>query len=270
MAWAEPAGKKGWRGRYRDASGSIHTAGYANTKRKAEKLGEDQEAKIRAGTWFDPMAGKITFSEYFENHWIVNRTCEVNTVETYWSHYRAALKPEFGDMQLRHILPSTVQGWVARMAAEGRVKPSTIRARVKALQTVLAAKKGASAMRDRLIASNPCHGVQLPAVVEPEVEVYTPEQVEQLIEALDEWWRLLPLFTASTGLRWGEVMGLQVCDFTPGYRSLAVNRTIVEASKARTGNGTRFRTKEYPKGKHRRRVILDPEMATAVESLALA
>lgn len=269
MAWAEEKWPGRWRGRYRDTEGRVHTAGYANTERKAEKLAEDEEAKIRAGKWFDPTVGKVTFSEYFEKQWLPNRTGEVNTLVYYESMYNSALKPHFGAMQLRKILPSTVQGWVAHMQREG-VTPGTIKARVKALQTVLAARKGASALRDRLIEFNPVAGVELPFVPEPEVTIYTPDQSDAVVEAIDPWWRVLPLLAVDIGARWGEVLGLTVDDFLGvGMRTVYIRRTIVETAVAKTGNGTRFMWKDYPKGKRRRKVAISREAATAVQELII-
>lgn len=101
MAWTELTDSKGWRARYWDANGRRQTAGHANTKAKAQKLGGDQEAKLRGGTWFDPTAGKVTFGHYFEQQWIMNRGGEIATIDHYWSLYRAGLKSEFGGVQLR-------------------------------------------------------------------------------------------------------------------------------------------------------------------------
>jgi len=86
---------------------------------------------------------------------------EINTIAKYQMHYDAALKGEFGPMRLNAIMPSTVQGWIKRMQIAG-VTPETIRCRFAALQAILAGGKGVSAVRDRLIGSNPCENVQLP------------------------------------------------------------------------------------------------------------
>ncbi|MCL8026019.1 tyrosine-type recombinase/integrase [Nocardioides bruguierae] len=265
MSWVEAHGT-GWRGGYRDPDGRTRHTGTFKTKRAAKAAGDDAEGKIRAGKWIDPTAGKVTFATYFETIWYPNRGGELNTRKTYLSHYRTVLGPRFGAKELRRILPSDVQAWVADMGREG-VKPSTIKARVKALQTVLAAKKGASAMRDGLIERNPVEGVQLPTVVEDEPGVYTPAQVDQIIAAMDPWWRPIPLLAKETGLRWGELMGLTVASFELGFRTVTARRTIVETSKAESGNGTRFVWKDYPKGKRARTVGIRPAAARLVAEL---
>jgi integrase len=275
MAWAEPAGKDRWRGRYYakvDGARVPRTAGYATTKQKAKKLGLDEEAKIRNGSWFNVDAGKVTFSEYFEHLWLPNRGGELNTKSNYRSQYNAkqyGLKVSFGDAQLRHITNSVVQGWVAKMIA-AEMSASTIEARFVTLQTVLASHKGASAVRDRLIQTNPCLGVQIPKRSKKKVEIYDPEQVETLLDHLDPWWVPIPMLDAETGMRWGELMGLKVKDFTPGFRSVRVERVVLELTKAETGNGTRFLIKEYPKegeGESEKFVALHRDAQTLVQSV---
>ncbi len=77
MAWVEQnksRGKTSYRGRYRDAMGRPKTAGKSTSKREAIKMAQDEEHKLRFGTWVDPNAGRVTFSEYFEEQWLPNKT----------------------------------------------------------------------------------------------------------------------------------------------------------------------------------------------------
>jgi len=67
MASPEKCGKK-WRARYEDADGRLQSTPSFATKKAAMDYAHDEEAKVRAGMWIDPTAGKITFSDYFEHH----------------------------------------------------------------------------------------------------------------------------------------------------------------------------------------------------------
>lgn len=264
MAWLERH-NGGWRGRYRDADGKKRTAGSAPTKRKALQLARAEEARVQEGRWFDPSPGQqTTFSEYFERLWLPNRVMELNTRLTYETHYRATLEPTFGSMPLTAIRPSTVQRWVAEQLAADEVRPSTVVARFKSLQTILAAKRGASALRDGFIQVNPCAGVNLPYAPRREVTIYTPEEADAVIAHLPPWWRLLPLLAADLGTRWGEALGIEVGDFTPDFRSVRISRTVIEVGKEASGNGTPFAIKPYPKGKKPREISLSPDASTAV------
>lgn len=265
MAWADKQ-EKGWRGRYRDSNGNIRTAGYATTKRKAEKLALDEEAKIRADAWIDPQAGAMTLGQYFTEYWRPAKVGEVNTLAYYDSMWSAGLKPEFEHTELRKIMPSTVQQWVKKQQEAG-VSPGTIKARVKALQTILAGKKTPSALLDRLIASNPCAAVQLPTVPERDVEIFLPDEVDQLCGVLDQWWLPLVALDIDLGIRWGELMGLQVDDFNLGFTEVTIRRTIIEQSMKRTGAEDRFAVKPYPKGKRQRRLALSPDISECLAQI---
>lgn len=265
MAWTEKKAK-GWSGRYRDASGNIRTTGMAETKRAALKLAQDEEAKIRGDAWIDPQAGAMTLRQYFTEHWRPAKVGEINTLAWYDSMWNAAIEPTFGDLELRKILPSTVQRWIKQQQEAG-VKASTIKARRVALQGIIAGKKAPSALLDRLIASNPCAATSLPTVVEREVEIFLPHEIDTLCGVLDPWWMPLIAVDIDLGIRWGELMGLQVNDFNLGFTEVKVRRTIVEASKARIGTGERFTVKQYPKGKRQRKLAISPDIAQCLAEI---
>lgn len=270
MAWAERYAK-GWRGRYEvtdPTTGKTRkiTAGSASTKKAAEQLAQKEELKIAGGRWVDPEHGKMTFSEYFETIWFPNSMKELHTKVSYQSTYDAHLKDAFGHMELRRILSTHVQAWIKRLEDEG-YQPSTIVKYFAHLQSILAGRKGSSAVRDGYLERNPCQGIDLPFVPRREVQIYEPVETDTLLEGMDPWWRPLLTFLVNTGLRWGEAMGLQVDDFALGMRSFEVRRTIVETSKKWTDNGTAFKQKDYPKTRKPRTIWLDHEDAQMIAVL---
>ncbi|MGZ5417737.1 MAG: tyrosine-type recombinase/integrase [Nocardioides sp.] len=217
MAWTEKHGKR-YRGRYIDANNKRHTAGWSTSKREALRMAQVEEMRIRKGTWRDPSLGSMLFSEYFESHWLPHRLREKNTIAAYRAHYNSSLKDAFGDVEVQNIAPAMVQRWVSERAAAG-VKPGTIRAHYRTLATVLGARKGVSAVRDGLISRSPCDGIELPELDTREVTVYSVPELDALMLEIDPWWQLIPLLAADSGLRWGELMGLYVSDFTEGCRA---------------------------------------------------
>ncbi|MDP3968827.1 MAG: tyrosine-type recombinase/integrase, partial [Nocardioides sp.] len=265
MAWVEKRGQR-WQGRYRDANGKIRVAASSTSKREAKRMADDKESEVRRGVWHDPSAGRIKFSEYFEDHWLPNRVGESNTIATYRSHYRSTLQPAFGDMEIRRITSPVVQRWVVAMQKEG-MKPSTIQAKYKALATILGARKGVSAVRDGLIQRSPCEGIDLPTMDQREVDVYTVEEVDRLMSEIPESWRALPLLAADTGMRWGELMGLQVSDFSTGFTVVTIRRTVTEISRKDTGAPTPYMVKERPKSGKSRAVTLGVEAAAMIAEL---
>ena len=221
---------------------------------------------MQKGEWTDPDAGKMLFSVYFEEHWIGNRVGETNTIESYWSHYRSTLKPYFGHLELRKITRAVVQRWVVAMEKEG-VTPGTLRAKHRSLSTILGGKKGVSAVGDGLISKSPCEGIALPHVDRREVKVYSVTEVDRLLAELGAWWLPLPMVAAETGLRWGELMGLMVKDFSEDATMIQVRRTIVEASMKSSGAASPFLDKPRPKSGRARTLGVSPEMGTFIQSL---
>ena len=253
-------------GRYRDEAGRRRVAGSSLSKREAKKMALDKESEVRRGVWRDPKGGRTTFSTYVETQWLPTRVAEVNTLATYLSIYRSCLKPVFGEMPLGRISSPTIQQWVVRMQKDG-VKPSTIRAKYKALATILGGRTGVSAVRDGLIERSPCEGIDLPSVDQREVDLYSVAEVDRLIAEIPAHWRPIPVLAADTGMRWGELMGTQVGDFRAGYSMLTIRRTIIEVSRRETGATTPYQVKGRPKGGRFRVVMLGSEAAAMVARL---
>ena len=67
----------------------------------------------------------------------------------------------------------------------------------------------AAAVVDRLIGSTPCTGIRLPDIPRTEYFIPTAEQVHALAEAIMPRYRAAVLLAAGTGLRPGEVTGLE-------------------------------------------------------------
>jgi integrase len=68
----------------------------------------------------------------------------------------------------------------------------------------------AYAVSDGRLAVNPAAGVSLPRVQAADKRFLNHRQVAELAEACGEEYRLVVLFLAYTGLRWGEMAALQV------------------------------------------------------------
>lgn len=270
MAWVEPRGT-GFVGRFRDEANDKAVTRRYRTKRAALQAAEEAEAKIRNGEWFDPKAGAITLSSYFAT-WLPERQVELTTRKGYETHFRVGIEPHLGHLELKAITPTLVQRWVT-VQADNEDGPRTIEARYKLLSQILGGKKGASAMRDRLIPANPCIGVELPPKSAREVDVYDFEEYLALAAAIPEEHKALVAMASDSAMRWGELMGQGLADLSEAYSLATVRRTIVETSRADNGGLTQFRWKDRPKGGKPRRLALTPEMsamlATHVDRLGL-
>jgi len=235
MAWTETRGKR-HRGLYRDVNGRIRSVGSFDSKREAKRAAEVAEAEARSDTWLDPDRGKITFSEYFEKHWLPYRDMEKTTRATYLSHYSSDLKDTFGQMPLNQISYSVVQRWITALSVAGG-HPKTVEKKFLSLQTILAGTKGGvSAVKDKLITAPWAPGdIRLPKSDKHEVNIYTVEESELLIGRLEPWWRPLrgdPM--SGRGARVIKYAGRIEGDYDHATRAVPAWR-----SESRTGPPTR-------------------------------
>ncbi|GIG41217.1 tyrosine-type recombinase/integrase [Cellulomonas phragmiteti] len=245
MAWVTKRrsadGSVRHQGRYRDPFGEKRTAGTFSTSREALKAAMKAEGKIADGTWIDPRGGAITFREYAEDVWLPSRHLEVSTRAGYVSYLRNHFVPFFGAMTLARIMPSTVQDWVTRAVEQG-LSPRSIAKYHVMLHSVFA-----RAVRDRLIAFNPCEDTELPKVVARRARTLTPEEYTSVLAEVPDRFKPLVMTAIETGLRWGELVALRPRHVDFLRRSITIEETIVEVSRKDSPTGERMIVKAYPK-----------------------
>jgi integrase len=253
---------------YRDATGRRHSTGSFPTRREAARAAREAEAKLDAHQWIDPAHGRITFAEYVESAWWPSRHLEVSTTAAYRSYLDTHFLPYFGQMPVASILPSTVQAWVSFAYRTG-LAPRSIRKYHVLLHSIFR-----RAVRDRLIAHNPCSDTELPKVVTRPTRILSPAEFERLLESIPTRHRVMTLVAIETGMRWGELVGLRVRHVDFFRRTISVEDVVVEVSRKDSPTGQRFLTKPYPKNDQARRLGITPELveviARHVEDLELA
>lgn len=254
MAWTITRtvgdGRTRYTGMYRDPQGRTRSAGTFARERDALRAAERSEDQVSEGKWIDPAAGRITFGQYAEDVWLPSRHLEVTTRAGYRSYLRIHFLPFFGGMQLARIMPSTVQEWVNR-AGQSRVVDGK---QVKGLSPqsigkyhVMLHSIFARAVRDRLIAFNPCEATELPKVVAKASRTLTPEEFSLLLEQVPARFKALVMTDIETGLRWGELVALRARHVDFLRRTIRVEETIVEVSSKDSPTGQRMLVKPYPK-----------------------
>jgi len=173
------------------------------TRRQAEgelrRLIESTQAKPRAGE-------ALTIAEAATRYIVQakRRGRKPSTLANIESEVRVHLEPFYGERSIDSITPEDVLDLVANLEGKGR-SPKTIHNVVATL----------SALLNRYAASNPCDGLELPAVPEQaEIRYLTLEEVDAVLrharpgpfQATD---RALFLTAAMTGLRKGELIALR-------------------------------------------------------------
>jgi integrase len=137
---------------------------------------------------------------------------------------RLHVYPVLGDRPIGGIRASAVQSFVS--TAAGALAPSTLRMAYSVVSAVFA-----SAVRDRVIPASPCEGVRLPEARRRKVQPPGLAVLDALAAALPERFRAVVPLVAGSGLRQGELFGLEVVgvDFLRG-RHVEVDQQLVSPS----------------------------------------
>lgn len=261
MAWVrENIGARGtsyW-GLYRDPDGKTKSAGSFTSKREALRAANREEQNVLRGAWQDMKLGRITFKQYVEKEWLPSKHLEASTKAAYTSYLDKHFYPAFGDRQLGHVTPSVVQDWVTTAAANG-LSPRSIKKYHSMLRTVFN-----RAVRDGLIASNPCEHTEFPKTIPFKAHVLTPDEYERLIKAIPDRYQLMVETAIETGARWGELIALKPRHIDFLRRAVSIEETLVEVSKKNATNGNRMIAKPYPKDYESRRIGVRSELVEAL------
>lgn len=197
----DPKKRPRWRARWRDPNGKQRSQVF-DRKVDAEAHLTAMEHRKRTGEYVDPSAGRVTVRDWCEG-WRKVQAHRQSTMQQVESHFRIHLYPTLGDHELRALRPSEVQAWVSKIG-EG-LKPATVSVIYAHFSSAMKA-----AAHDRLIARTPCERIKLPKREHREVVPPTVEEVAALAASIDERYRAAVVLAAGSGLRLGEVFGLQL------------------------------------------------------------
>jgi integrase len=235
-----PAGK--FRANWRDPVGSQKAKTFG-TKREANAFLAQIESAKNSGTYVSPHAGRVLFAEH-AGEWMTARRTATTTTARDESVMRVHVLAQWGAWPLSRIDELSVQKWVTELA--GRRSQAVVS---KCLQLTSGVLR--SAVRNRLIAVNPCEGVKLPPVRKrdtADLVISRSELRDELLPEVPPRHRALVAVAAGAGLRWGEVAGLCRDAVDLDRARLSVIRTVVEVN----GNTS---MKPFPKSSAGRRTI---------------
>jgi len=260
-------GKRRYVALYRDPTGRQRSAGTFATERQAERAAHRSESTVETGAWISASAGRVTFRDYVEQVWLPSRHVEVSTMAGYRSYLDKHFLPFFGDHPMAEILPSIVQDWVTDAAASG-LSPTSVTKYHVMLHSVFK-----RAVRDRVLLTNPCEGIELPKIPPRKTRILTPDEYDQLLAAIPDRFQLLVMTDIETGLRWGELIALRPRHIDFLRKAISVEQTIVEVSRKHSPTGERMIVKDYPKDNEFRTLrvseTLLTRLARRIEELGL-
>jgi integrase len=186
---------------------------------KADAVAFEAELRSSMARGYVPDVGKgrRTFEEY-AGEWLESLSdLKPRTVEGYRQRLERHALPVFGAMEIRDIRRADCEDYVRALVAKGLTPPS-IKHAYDPLRRILD-----RAVADDALVRNVADKVRLPTDRstgrhKPEAHFLSAEQVELLARELDESppYGLLVRFMAYTGLRAGEVAGLNVADVATG------------------------------------------------------
>lgn len=243
-----PNGK--WRGRLSfgfDSSGKrIQKDVYGDSQKEVStKLAE---LRVQAASAPKTIVGKDS-TEAFINRWLDDHLA-VNRSPKTVLEYRGVLKrhvlPYIGTERLNQLDGEKLARWQAKLAKKGVSNDIRFRT-VKILRTALN-----YAVKLRLLPYNPAMAIDRPKLAKKEMRTLEPEDVARLIQVCKtERLGDAIILAVTTGLRKGEILGLQWSAVNLSERVLVVRHTLEEMPNSR-------RLKEPKTQAGRRMVSLEP------------
>jgi integrase len=191
------------------------------TEKEADDYVTLQDAAKLQGTFVSPSSGATTLAERWEVHRLNTVHLRPSTRARDDSYFFNQILPYLGNKALRDIDHDVLQGWVATLCKT--LAPSTVHKAHGIVSKVLA-----EAAIQKLIPWNPCPHTKLPEIIVNEQMFLDLDQVFELVDAMDERFRLAVFVAAMTGLRASELFGLQVRDVDVSGDWLSIRRSIVE------------------------------------------
>ena len=209
---------KRWAARYRDANGRQKSPKF-KTKPEAERHLKKVEGDLARGLYIDPGAGRITFREFAER-WREDALHRPLTASRVLGELENHVYPEFGGRSLSGIRPSDIQRWVTRLG--GKLAPASVESVYTTLRGVFEA-----AVRDDVLPRTPCRGIRLPDKRKSAKPVMPLETVRAVVSGLPDRYKATVLLVAGSGLRQGELFGLEPHHFDADRLTLRVEQQLV-------------------------------------------
>ena len=168
------------------------------------------------------LEGRVTVRSVYECWSTTQGHISPKTAATRRNVWKSRVLPHWGDVAVVDVKTSAVKAWVAKLVTDGVGAP-TIENAFGVFRQVMAA-----ALEDKRIPCNPCDGVKLPKRQHADRGYLSHVQVTALADACERNSDVVH-FLAYTGLRWGEMAALRVCDFDMLRRRVNVSRSVTES-----------------------------------------
>ena len=180
------------------------------------------KTKYQLDKGYDVEGGRITLKEYLKK-WLESYkiTIRPKTYHRYKGLTEKHIIPHLGDIQLRNLQPLRIEGFYSQLLVNGLSSRST-----RHVHSVLhrALEK---AVGYGLLFRNPASCVNLPQYKPAEMQIWNENQVSVfLMTAHESTHKALYHLAVTTGMRQGEIFGLQWSDLNLENGKLNVKRQV--------------------------------------------
>ena len=193
-------GRERWYARYRTPDGQQRTRTF-DRKKDADRFLVEIESSKQRGAFVDPRRAGLTVADWADQWLDAKADLSPTTRNRYAGILTQHVRPRWARARLGDLTHAEVQRWLTGL----ELAPASVRKVHRVLSMALA-----YAVKDGRLAVNPAAGVSLPRVQEAHRRFLTHRQVAELADACGPAYRLVVLFLAYTGLRWGEMAALRV------------------------------------------------------------
>lgn len=178
---------------------------------------EDMKSRLHLGLpLYEEEVGQAGLFREVAQDWLNTFSGKLSTIQGYTNILNTHWLPELGNRLIAEIRPSHLKEVLSKKNVSAKTKRNLI-GPVRSLMDY--------AVGEGYITVNPCESVKIGKHQKPAIERFKPEEVEKILAKLDG--EALAYFTLffETGLRPGEILGLQWDDYDG--ETLHVSRAIV-------------------------------------------
>ncbi|MGW3588203.1 site-specific integrase [Streptomyces fungicidicus] len=173
-------------------------------KGDADRFAAKITTDLERGHYIDPDAPKKPLREICEG-WLRSAEHRPQTAQGAERQLRIWVYPYLGDRAVGSLKRGDVETWlktIRKSLAESTC--AIVYGRLKAVLTW--------AVHNDVIPKNPCNGIKAPSARRPEIVPLPQEAVTALVGAAPPRYRAMILLAAGSGLRMGELVGLELRD----------------------------------------------------------
>ncbi len=189
------------------------------TKKDAQKKLNEKLPEIDQGTYKE--IPKTRFKEFSEI-WLKDYaevSVKPSTLSGYKDIIKRLLNPPFEHYYMTDIMTGHLQGYVA-----DRIK--AVCSKTVCNEIVVIKEMFKHALRWGYVKTNPAEYVERPRLTKPEIEILSPDEVDKLILNSHPHYVIAFLMDFLTGMRAGELWGLQWPDIDWNSKQIYVKRSL--------------------------------------------